>query len=183
MCLENLIPSSFHSGGCRDPLGRPCCISPGKHTRHSLVRFVCRWSHVWALFQEELVVLSNKDPKPDIYTVWMLSRPGQSMTWGTKLLHGADVHLALPRAAPGSKAGRAFPQQGQWKGRVPSSVSLLQAKGRCSTGSIQPFLHWLVKHLSYCKLHWLEASARGGGALGPPQATCSSSASFRKGTV
>lgn len=63
---KSFITISFHSDGCRDPLGRLCCISPGKHTQHSQHTqhcFVCRWSHVWALFQEELVALSKQGPK------------------------------------------------------------------------------------------------------------------------
>lgn len=49
MCLGHRIES------CRDIWACRCCIRSGNHAWHSLIHFSCRWSHIWALFQEELV--------------------------------------------------------------------------------------------------------------------------------
>lgn len=47
------------TSGCRDLLGRLCCISPGNHTWQRLIHFVCSW----ASFRKNRLVLSKAGPK------------------------------------------------------------------------------------------------------------------------
>lgn len=50
---------------CNNPLKRFCCISPGNHSWHKLIRFVCPWSHIWTLVMKNWLILSLKEDAKD----------------------------------------------------------------------------------------------------------------------
>lgn len=129
--------------GCRDPLGRLRCISPGNHTWHGLVHFGCPSSHIWALFRNNWLVLSKRGPKSKHWCsvgAQQTRTEDDLETRATTWCRCAE-HMGLPWAAPGTKVGRGFHRLGHWKGRRYPPLLSHRPNGGAAQAVVQPFLY------------------------------------------
>lgn len=130
--------------GCRDPLGRLCCLSPGNHTWHGLVHFPCPWSHIWALFRNNWLVLSKRGPKSKHWCsedAQQTRREDDLENWDIAWCRCAE-RMGLPWAAPGIKVGRGFYQLWQWKGLMCLPLLSHRPNRSAAQAVVQPLLRW-----------------------------------------
>lgn len=127
---------------CNNPLGRFCCISPGNHSWHYLIHFVCPWSHIWSLVRKNRLILSKRGPKSKHrcrVEAQQTRTQNDLENWAIPQCWCAEG-MRVPWAAPGIRVSRGFHQLGMDRTRAPSPA-VSQVKWRCSTGSGQSFLY------------------------------------------